>query len=456
MVPVPPDHRADPVQQQGFPVLPVPGEHLIHADTAAPQHVPHAVAFHIVLVDHIQAQLVAQAVQGAAVRIVAGPHRVDIVPLHQDQVPPDLLLRHGPAGLPAEVVPVGALENDPHTVHPDHTVHDFDFPEACAHGNDLLIARRGLQPQFQGIQVRILRGPQPGIVDAQRSGNLRLPGNRVFRVREHVTLVQQLHSQRRSFRRTDLRLPGQDALRSVRLRQDLQVPYMRFRHGVQEHVPVDPGEAQEVLVLQPAAGAEAVHPARQLVLPVLQRGGQFKLVRREAVRGETDILSVQPDRNAAFHSLEGNENPLPLHTVRQEEMLHIAGHGIEALRDLPRQQRLVPRPRIHGVAVLRNPVPFHLDMGRHPDVRPSAAVVFRLFKAGDHLPRIHGVEELPLPVQAHPQGGFSRFLFRVIDIPGVIRMRIQPVLPEIPRILQSALVKHDLRTFLFQLLFHGL
>ena len=285
MVPVPSHHGPDPVQQQRFPVLPVPGEHFLFSDAPVPQHVPHAVAFHVVFVNHIQAQLVAEAVQGAVVGIVAGPHCVDVVPFHQDQVPPDLLLRHGPAGFPAEVMPVGSLEDHPDPVHPDHAVHDFNLPEACPERDDLLRAGRCPQAKLQVIQVRILRGPQPGILRRQHAGNLRISGNRLFLFRNSPAPVRQPDRQDRSFRRADPGLPLQHALlhRFIGFRQRLDVPYVRFRHSIQVHVPVQAGKAQEVLVLQPAAGTEAVHPARQFVFPVLQRLRQFKLVGRKAV-----------------------------------------------------------------------------------------------------------------------------------------------------------------------------
>ena len=65
MVPVPAHHGADPVQEQRLPGRLRAREHLVLPDESLPEHVPHAVAFHVVLVDDVQAQLVAEAVKGA-------------------------------------------------------------------------------------------------------------------------------------------------------------------------------------------------------------------------------------------------------------------------------------------------------------------------------------------------------------------------------------------------------
>ena len=202
------------------------------------------------------------------------------------------------------------------------------------------------------------------------------------------------------------------------------------------------GEAQEVLVLQPAAGTPAVHPAGQFVFALPQRLRQLKLVGRKAVGGKTDIRPVQPDRHAAFHALKRNENPFALHAFRQKEVLHIAPDGVEPLRNLSGQQRFVSRPGILGVGILRHAVSFHLDMRRNGNVRPPAAIVFRLLKSGNHLSRVHSMEKFPLPVQTHPQRARPRLFFRFRHIPFMIRMRIQPVLAKISRILQSFFVKH--------------
>ena len=444
VVPVPPDHGTYPVGQQRLPVLPVPGEHLVRADPSVPQHVPHAVAFHIVLVNHVQPQLVAQAVDRARVRIVAGPDRVDVVPLHQDQIAPDFFLRHRAPGLAAEIVPVRSLEYDADAVHPDHAVFNLDLPESGFHRNDFLRPVRRRQPHFRGVEVRILRAPQPRRADFDAPADLRIPADRAFRLRQRFPAVQQTECHRRSLRRADLRLPLQHAFfqRVVRLRLNLQVPDVRFRRRVQDHIPVQPGEPQKILVLEPASGAETVYPAGKLVLPLPDRPGQFKLVRREAVRGKADVLPVQPYRHAAFRPLEGHENPPTLHRLRQEKTFHVARDGIEPFRNLSRPDRLLPVPRILCVAVLRYAVSLPLDVRGHRHVRPSAAVVFRLLESGNDLPRVHRVEELPLSVQAHAHAGGACLLLRVGNIPFVVRVRIQPVLPEIAGVFQFLLVKH--------------
>ena len=85
--------------------------------------------FHVILIDHIQSQLITETVQGAVIRIVAGADGIDIVPFHQDQIPADLIFRHGTPGLGAEIMPVRSLEHNTDPVDQDHTVFDPDFAE---------------------------------------------------------------------------------------------------------------------------------------------------------------------------------------------------------------------------------------------------------------------------------------------------------------------------------------
>ena len=51
------------------------------------------VSFKIGLIDHIQAEFIAEFIESAVVGIVAGPHRVDIVLLHRQQIPPQVCFR---------------------------------------------------------------------------------------------------------------------------------------------------------------------------------------------------------------------------------------------------------------------------------------------------------------------------------------------------------------------------
>ena len=70
---------------------------------------PHAVRLHIALIHHIEAQLVAQIIKIRIIRIVTGADRIDVGPLHQEQVLPDALVGDCPAVIRVKVVAVDAL-----------------------------------------------------------------------------------------------------------------------------------------------------------------------------------------------------------------------------------------------------------------------------------------------------------------------------------------------------------
>ena len=449
MVFIPLHQGAHPVQQQRRPLHAVAGHHVLKADPALEPPVPHAVALHVVLVDHIQAQLVAQGIERAGVRIVAGADGVDVVPLHQEQRLADLLRGHGPPRLSAEVVPVHALEHDPHAVHPHHASADFDFPEAHPLPDVFRFSGGRGQRQIQVIQRRILRGPQlgpPGPDPAAHPVSVRVPG---FLLHGAVAAAQR-HGQPAAGRRVHPGLPGQQPVPGalLGLRRHPQIPDMGLGNRVEINIPVQAGKAQEVLILQPAPGAPAVHPAGQLVFPVHQGLRQLKLVGREAVRGKADILSVEPYGHAALRSLEGDEHPPAAHALRQLKMPHVAAHGVKPRGNVPRLQILLPVPGVFRIGVLRRAVALHLHVRRHMDALPAPAVILRLLEARNHLPGVHRVKELPQSVQAAAQGHVAPVPLRLGQIKPVIRMGIQPVFPIVPRIPETLHFKHVFqRTF---------
>ena len=449
MVPVPGDHGADPVQQEGLPVLPVPGKHFLLSDSSLPEHIPHAVGFHIVLIDHIQPQLVAEPVQGGMVGIVAGSDRVDVVPLHQDQIPPDPFLRHRAAGLAAEVMAVDPPEHHADAVDPEHRVPDLHPAEADPLPRHLLRPVRGGQDDFQIIQEGILRGPEARVIQRQLPGLRRTVGagraaDGPRLLREHFPVPAEGQRHAASRRGGYAGPPVQDAPlhRPVRRRVRLPVPEMGLRGGPEINIPVQAGEAQKILILQPASGAPAVHPAGQAVFPFPQGLRQLELMGRKAVGGKADIRPVQPDGHAALRPLEGDEDPLSRPVLRDPEGSDIAGDRIKDLRQLAGAEIRLPVPGILGIAVLRHAPALGLDMAGHVDILPPGTVIVRPLETRQHLGGVHGVEKLPGSVQAHPQGAFPRLRLLPARAGKMVGMGRHPVFAEIGGILQSVLVKH--------------
>ena len=398
----------DPVQHLVLPVLPVSGNGEAQGLFPRLDALPHAVGFQIGFGDHIQAQLVAQGVHRVVVGIMAGAHGVDIVPLHGEQIPADMLRRHGTAPLGAEIVAVRTLEHDALAVQAHQAVLHFKPAEAHVLADDLrhpslAVLHRHQQP----VQLRTLGAPL-----------LRLPHGQLG----HGFAVRSLNGGRSDFplavRQTKFHLPRalafhlgaqlQRAVPIVVIQQsaDAQIAHVNGGHSVQIHVPEQAAEAEEVLILGPAARPPAVHPAGQLVPARQQIGGQVKVAGGKAVAAEAHVPAVEPQGHAAFRSLKGYPHRHSLHAFRQLEGLHIACHRVETLGNFARLNILPAVPWVLGVAVLGNAVSLQLHVGRHGDVGPVGAVVLRLLEAGDQLLFIDGIKKLPISIQAHPQAVF--------------------------------------------------
>ena len=69
----------DAIQQDRQPIHALARQRIFDRLSAARHHVPNAVRLHVVFVDDVQAQLVADGVERAAVGIMAGADGVDVV-----------------------------------------------------------------------------------------------------------------------------------------------------------------------------------------------------------------------------------------------------------------------------------------------------------------------------------------------------------------------------------------
>ena len=121
-----------------------------------------AVALVVGLRHDVEAVLVAQLVEARVVGVVGAAHRVDVVLLHQAQVPQHVLqVDDGPGGR-VGVVPVDTAQGDGPAVE----VHDGgahrDFADAHPVGDDLV--GRG---DDQGVEVGVLGAPQVGGLDGE-------------------------------------------------------------------------------------------------------------------------------------------------------------------------------------------------------------------------------------------------------------------------------------------------
>ena len=116
--------------------------------------------FDVGLVDQIQAVLITQIVPLRIVRIVAGPHGVQIKLLHYLDIADHRLDRDRVAGHRFVLVPVGTFQVDPLAVDPQIAVLHFNSAKthfAGRHFDDAAV--RVLQRQQQPVKIGLFGGP---------------------------------------------------------------------------------------------------------------------------------------------------------------------------------------------------------------------------------------------------------------------------------------------------------
>ena len=130
MVLVPLDHGIGPVQKNLLPFLPIPGQKFCLCDQAFLELLPYAVGFHVILINYIKTKLITQRIQRTLIGIMTGADRVNVVPLHGQQVTPEFVRGHCSAGFRTVIMPVHTLEDDAHSVELHDSVNNLKAPES--------------------------------------------------------------------------------------------------------------------------------------------------------------------------------------------------------------------------------------------------------------------------------------------------------------------------------------
>ena len=185
---------------------------------------------------------------------------------------------------------------------------------------------------------------------------------------------------------------------------DQQVFHMGLGHSIEVHIPEDTGEPPEVLVFDPAGAAALVDFHRQLVFPFHQIIIQLELRRREGILTVAHEVSVQPQIENNFHTLEGDGHGLSLQLFVQIEESHIAAHGIVFFTDVGRTQELGTIPGILGIDVHHLVIALDLDMTGNLDSVKAAAVKIGSVKILHPEAGILCIRKQPGAVQRLPQG----------------------------------------------------
>ena len=434
-------HRAGTVQHH-LPVLrPVTRDRRGERVDPAGDRIPHAVGLKVGLVDHIEAVVIAQAVELGPVRVVAGPDRIDIVPLHRDKVLHDVRDLDAAAALRRELVPVHTVEDDPLPVQAHDAVLHLEAAEADLLGNELLHLPLNI-PDFhlQRVEFRVLRAPLLRSRDWECDPDGLL--QRCLGAQYDLVAVKKSQPDSALRRSGEGDVHQRIAVIIVKERQNLHVPHMHVRICEELHIPENAREAEEVLVLAPGTRGEAedLHGEAVFIF-IIDVRRQVKLGRREAVLRIADIVPVEPERKPALDSLEGNENLPPLHHLRHIKEMHVARSRIVFRRDLSGHDRLVAVPGILGVDVGRRAVALQFKVPRNTDIVPAGDIIIRPVKILRRPGDVGCPHELPDPVQRNLKVGNSLPGSLRAAVVLMVRMRREAVFHEFLRIGDDRIVK---------------
>ena len=338
---------------------------------------------------------------------MAGTDGIDVVLLHQEQIPPGLFHRDGGAGDGVAVVAVHAEELDLLPVDVNDAV--FDLPAAQAHLLGDALLRRAQEQRVLGRRFRI-----PQHRGFHREGHFIAFGGG-FRQKSAVRPVQPGRHRRGVFGH-QLHTDGRrgQVLRHIGVHKE--ITDMGRRTLQQVHIPENTAHAQLVLVLQVGAVAPLQHQHRQSVVPFREQLGDVELaggMGNLAVPGEQ---AVHPQVEAGVHALKVQVGAQPGRPGRQSEVPAVQSAGV-ILRHIGR----VIGDRVLHVGVVVVIVALGLPTGGHLDLPQvlfieAQAVLF----PGEGLRQAGIIPEPPHTVERDAAGGFPPGLFFVF-IGNIIR-----------------------------------
>ena len=151
---------------------------------------------------------------------------------------------------------------------------------------------------------------------------------------------------------------------------DEHIFQMNLRFCEQLHRAEQTAHPPEILIFQPAAGAETVNLNRHLIFAGLDGFRHIKFCRGKGILGIADIDPVAPDSGGTVSPVQAQIAVCPL--FRQGEAALVFPDGVIFLRDLPGVQFFVAVPGVLGVDIMGRAVgparllqALHLDNPRH-------------------------------------------------------------------------------------------
>ena len=371
---------------------------------------PGAVGLDIGFVDDVQAVLVAQAVELRRVGVVAGTHGVDVHGLHVADVAQHQLAGHHAAAVAVKLMAVHAVEDDALAVQAHDLVDHLELAEAHHRAADLGHAAHIVgQGDGQLIEVGFLGAPELRAGDDALKEQLILAGDELgLLVEHHAGLIRQRHAGlacTAGHGQLRFQMGGGVVLRQGRA--DAQICQMGLGPEVQCHAAVNAGEAPEVLILQPGAGAALEHPQHQAVLAHAGMTGQVEGVGGHGVLRIADLMAVEVHQHRRFHRAQVQDNAMLQILQAQVEGLDAGDGGVVLFGHLGGLQVLVAVPGILGIDVVgRIPLGvFQLELAGDVDLLQAAVHDGAGQQCIGRAGGIHGEMGLPLAVQAADEGG---------------------------------------------------
>ena len=230
-------------------------------------------AFVISFVNDKETVLITQLVEHGGVRIVTGADSIEVVLLDHSQIPLHVLNADDGAGYGIGVMTVDATEFNGVSIQENQVVLDADIPKADSISDDFI---RSFQQQ--GVQVRLLRVPEDGVLDREHclmgvsTAVKSLDGTSAHGL---FCCIQQF-----DLSGNELAVVGKTntngRLLFIQQRGDKVIPDTAFRALQNVYIPEDSGSAELILVFQVTAVAPFQDHYCQRILAFPNRFGNIE------------------------------------------------------------------------------------------------------------------------------------------------------------------------------------
>ena len=374
------------------------------------------VGFKVVLAHDENAYLVAQLIETARIRIVAGAHIGYVAVLEQLEVTPDYALGHGVAVVRVEIVAVDAADFERNAVEQNERTSarlavigrylHFSEAEFMLPAVGVLTAGKS---NTDSVEIRILMAPEFEVADryfkrnvaifAVRKGFYIRLGRRESCAVGAKNLDLELAAVELSAARLDntvkLEHGGFEILRH--LAAHIHILYKNFRLIDERHIAEDTGEAPHILILKITARAVAAHGDCKAVGARMNKVRYIVLALVESILRIADKFSVDKHFAARIDAAEVNEYIIL--GLGDLKLADIEPAGVE-LRLYVRDLRGGDCLGIIDIGIYRGVVALYLPLGRDFEIVERAQIKIGRIVALDDIVDALAIMEFPDAVEA--------------------------------------------------------